>query len=256
MVSAADSYQQGGFESSLSDSPNLGPRPRHDSNALLTLPTPLSVSRPSASSTSTGFSRSSEDAYFSEAGQSSHARLIPSPGPGDRYNNEAYDSPTSATPRYPSPGSQALESHVSRAAAHGGAVLRQQTISNQYPGETANPFHSSEPHVASGYDSHSPVAEPEETLLPRARSPPVSSHSPHGRPPSRGVTLADNGPIVNTEAVRRVPRPGANKRSSTASPATPHSNTNRYSRGSPFASPMGLPPGAAPPQSGGGHSYN
>lgn len=228
MVSNTDSYR----ESSLSDN-TPHPRTRHDSSALLTLPTPLSVSRPTVSTTSTGFSRSTEDSFYSE-GASSHAHLIPSPVP-----DATYDSPASPSPRYPSPG--------------GGAILRQQTMPNAYPGETHNPFHSSEAQVASGYDSHghSPIAEPDESLLPRARSPMSSSSHGQARPPSRGVTLSDNGPVPNAEAVRRVPR--GTKRSSTISPTTATPNTNRYSRQG--SNQLGLPPGAAAPQASGGPSY-
>ncbi|KAG7099987.1 hypothetical protein E1B28_001780 [Marasmius oreades] len=63
------------------------------------------------------------------------------------------------------------------------------------------------------------------------------AHSPHRG--ARGVRLMDSGPVPGPDGVRRVSRTGGRRQSS----------QNRYSRNS---ATYGLPPGAAPPQSGGG----
>ncbi|EGN93760.1 glycosyltransferase family 2 protein [Serpula lacrymans var. lacrymans S7.3] len=201
------------------------PRIRHDSNTLLTLPAPLSVNKvitSAASASSVGLSRSSEDApYISEPGSGSHARLIPSPQ--DNYIDSYTESPTPRIPQF--------ETQVARS----GGVLRNPTVSSQYVAETQNPFRSSEPHVAAAFEEAGGyTTEPEEFTPP----PPVPGK------PGRGVSLADNGPVPGPEGVRRVARPTSRRPTS----QTPQ---NRYSRSSAV---YNLPPGAAPPQPGGGYS--
>lgn len=77
---------------------------------------------------------------MSDVGSSSNQRLIPSPASPDVYSSESYEAPT---PKYPA--NTSFESQVSRAAGGTGAVLRNPTLSSQYPGETSNPFRMSEP---------------------------------------------------------------------------------------------------------------
>lgn len=220
-----------------------GSRPRHDSNQLLMLPAPLSVTRgmPSATgSTSTsGLSRSSEDGY--EPG-SSHSRLISSQsGMDDRYGNSADNMPTSPSAKYMSPTTSSFESQVSRAAGNTGGALRQSTVPSRHPGETQNPYRLPEPHgvAAMDYDRMSYSAEPE-PMSPR--SPPHPAQPQPAHKPPRGVSLVDNGPVSGPDGVRRVAR----KRPTSQAPPQ-----NRYSRNSGY----GLPPGAAPPQPG-GSGYN
>lgn len=246
MASNSDNYHpgSGGFDSSTVEStPYSGaPRQRHDSNALLTLPAPLAgLGRPPTSSSSVGLSRSSEDAYMSDVGSSSNQRLIPSPASPDMYS-DSYEAPS---PRYPVPQNSSFESQVSRTAGNTGAILRNPTLSNQYPGETPNPFRHSEPYSAGLEDSHAFTAEPEDYPT----SPTTSSPLTHRQQQSRGVSLSDRGPVPGPGGVRRVSRPVAKAPRPTSS--TPP-NQNRYSRSSTY----NLPPGAAPPQQGGYGGYN
>ncbi|KAI6136128.1 glycosyltransferase family 2 protein [Pisolithus sp. B1] len=213
----------GGLDSSTTESapslPHTG-RQRHDSNGLLGIPMPLPVSVsktfPSGSS-ATSVGRSSEDAMqVSDLGSTSHQRLVPSPQEqyadafGDRYSPQ-------------------FDAQVARAAGNHGGVLRNPTLSNQYPGETQNPFRPTEAQVISYDENYGYAAEPEEVPQPPPRQ-------------TRGVSLSDNGPVPGPDGVRRVPRQG--RRSSSQTPQ------NRYSRTS---TAFNLPPGAAPPQAGGGY---
>jgi chitin synthase len=198
------------------------------------LPAPLG--RPPISPN--GVSRSSEDNYTSDVGSTSHQRLIPSPGSPDQFN-DAYEAPT---PRYPV-ANASFESQISRTAGGTGAVLRNPTMSSQYPGETPNPFRNSEPYSA-GYEDQNATfsAEPEEYAPSLTTTTPLT----HRQQQSRGVSLSDHGPVPGPGGVRRVSRP-TSKTARPTSQTLP--NQNRYSRGSTY----NLPPGAAPPQSG-GHS--
>jgi chitin synthase len=246
LVSSSDNYHpgSGGFDASTTDSAlyNGSQRPRHDSNTLLMLPAPLAGLGKQTSSTTGGASRSSEDAYMSDIGSSSHQRLIPSPTSPDQYN-ESFEAPT---PRYPM-GNTSFESQISRASGNSGPVLRNPTLSSHYPGETTNPFHNSEPYTAAGYET-AVAPEPSEEY-------PASPPNPTSRQQQgRGVSLSDRGPVPRSETrpegVRRVPRPvSKNARPSSQTPP----NQNRYSRASTYV----LPPGAAPPQTSNyGGSYN
>jgi len=231
IASNSDHYHpdSGGFDSSTVDSAqyNNAQRPRHDSNTLLMLPAPLG--RPPTSS-SGGLSRSSEDNYTSDVGSNSHQRLIPASP--DQYI-DSYDTPT---PRYTA--NPSFESQISRTAGSTGAVLRNPTMSNQYPGETPNPFRNSEPYSAGYEDQHMAFsAEPEEY----PSSPTTATPLTHRQLQSRGVSLSDRGPVPGPEGVRRVSRP-TSKTTRPTSQTPP--NQNRYSRGSTY----NLPPGAAPPQ--------
>ncbi|KAG1762104.1 chitin synthase-domain-containing protein [Suillus occidentalis] len=139
MASNSDVNHNGGVDSSMTEStPSVpyasGTRPRHDSNGLLTLPAPLS---PTA------------------APHPINDLFLP---PQDQYIDSYIEAPT---PRYPQ-----FDAHVARA----GGVLRNQTISSQYPGETQNLFRS-EPHVATYDDQYGGYsAEPEDTSPPPAPS--------------------------------------------------------------------------------------
>jgi len=227
MASNSDVNHNGGVDSSTTEStPSVpyasGTRSRHDSNGLLTLPAPLSASRNPTSVTSTSsaaMSRSSDDVVYSDVGSTSNQRLVSTPQ--DQYIDSYTEAPT---PRYPQ-----FDAHVARA----GGVLRNQTISSQYPGETQNPFRS-EPHVATYDDQYGGYSAEPEDMSP----PPVPSKYHQG---GRGVSLSDNGPVPGPEGVRRVARPSVRRPTSQAP-------QNRYSRSS---TAFNLPPGAAPPQPGG-----
>lgn len=238
IASTSDNYHpgSGGFDSSTVDSAmnNANQRPRNENNTLLMLPAPLG--RPPTSS-SGGVSRSSEDnAYMSDVGSTSNQRLVGSPGSPD-YD---YDAPA---PRYPTAANSSLESQVSRTAGNAGGVLRQPTSSNQYPGETPNPFRNSEPYAAGYDDAHGYSTEPEEYPYSPTTATPLTQRQNQ----ARGVSLSDRGPVPGPGGVRRVSRP-VSKTPRPTSQTPP--NQNRYSRGSTY----NLPPGAAPPQPGGGYS--
>ncbi|KAG1747641.1 glycosyltransferase family 2 protein [Suillus lakei] len=226
MASNSDINHNGGGDSSTTEStPSVpyasGTRSRQDSNGLLMLPAPLSASKNPTSVTSASsaaMSRSSEDVY-SDGGSTSNQRLVSTPQ--DQYIESYTESPT---PRYPQ-----FDAHVARA----GGVLRNQTVSSQYPGETQNPFRS-EPHVATYDDQYGGYTAEPEDMSP----PPVPSKHQQG---GRGVSLSDNGPVPGPEGVRRVAKPSVRRPPSQAP-------QNRYSRSS---TAFNLPPGAAPPQPGG-----
>jgi chitin synthase len=180
-----------------------------------------------------GVSRSSEDHnYTSDVGSISHQRLLQeSP---DQYH-ETFEAPT---PRYPVVGNTSVESQISRTAGSTGAVLRNPTLSNQYPGETQNPF-------SAGYDDQHTAftAEPEEY----PPTPTTATALTHRQLQGRGISLSDYGPVPGPEGVRRVSRPMSRN---ARPPSQTLPNQNRYSR----ASSHNLPPGAAPPQPGGNNT--
>lgn len=227
MVSTSETFPQP-FDASTYESSPTG-RPRYDSNQLLMLPAPLSVTRTPGANTNAStavLSRSSEEGYaMSDSG--SQQRLVPSP-PQDGYYPDEYESPGRYTPQ--SPQTSPFEQRVSRTAGANSGVLRNSS-QHQYPIEVHNnPFSYEQPHVPY-------TAEPDE--LPH--SPQLSSAAAASR--TRGISLADNGPVPGPEGVRRVARQ-SNRRSQSQAPAP---QQNRYSRSS-FPA---LPPGAAPPQPGG-----
>ncbi|KAI0789465.1 chitin synthase-domain-containing protein [Abortiporus biennis] len=241
MVSTADTHplppppQQ--FDSSTYESSyaTSNQRPRHDSNQLLMLPAPLSVSqqRPGTTTSAATFDRSSEDGYASDIG--SQQRLVPSPQSDPYGYPDDYESG-----RYSQQQQSPFEARVSRTAGANSGVLRQSTAT-QYAVETANPYGFPQAQSA-GYDGHIPfTSEPDELPgVPAPAAPPQPSRSR-----SRGISLADNGPVPGPEGVRRVSR-------QTRRPTSQVPQQNRYSRSSP--SPYGnLPPGAAPPQQGYGY---
>ncbi|KAI9569429.1 glycosyltransferase family 2 protein [Boletus coccyginus] len=217
----------GGPDSSTSESSRSTPfsaRQRHDSNGPLVLPPPLSSNRMLASAPSgspVGMSRSSEEiAYISDMGSISNQRLVSSPS--DQYGDVYSDSPI---PRYPQ-----FDAQVARTAGTNGGVFRNSTLSSQYPGETQNPFYTSEAQAVA-YDDQYGI-ETEE----------MPPHIPNQRQ-SRGVSLSDNGPVPGPDGVRRVARPTSRRPPSQAP-------QNRYSRPS---TAHNLPPGAASPQPGAGY---
>lgn len=249
MVSTNETYpnppQQ--FDASTYDSSygGGGQRPRYDSNQLLMLPAPLGRSSGAATSMSpstTLYSPPSEEGYTSDVG--SQQRLVHTPSSshqdGYGYQDEYESSPPPMPP--PHQANHQLDARVSRT----GGVLRQSTV-GQYQVETS-PYGYPQA-VAPVYD-HPPqgyTAEPEEYT--NYSSPPQQAAAiPHSRSRSRGVSLADNGPVPTAEGgVRRVSRQGRR-----ASAQVPAPQQNRYSRSTP--SPYGgLPPGAAPPQPGYGY---
>ena len=202
-------FDQSTYESSY----NSSPRQRLDSNQVLMLPAPLSVGRPGAAahtpSVSTiALSRESEEGYNSDIG--SQQRLV-SPQEDEFQPNN-------------------FEARVSRT----GGVLRQNTNSAQFPGETQNPYTYS-PQSAGFADDQTPFStEPEDM------GPPM----PNATPRTRGISLSDHGPVPGPGGVRRVSRQQGRRPSSQAPPPQ---GANRYSRN------FSLPPGAAPPQSGYGY---
>jgi len=192
-----------------------GPRPRYDSNQLLTLPAPLALNRPATTSgSSTSVTRSSEDVY---SDNSSHQRLGPSPTSNttEQLVEDHHSTPTSTPARHRSPSRKRR-------------TLRQTTSPTPFPGEVANPFQS-------GHDNYYGADHD------------ISSSSPSpsgGQSRVRGVSLSDNGPVPAPDGVRRVSRPSGRR--------TSQPPQNRYSRTTSLYS--NLPPGAAPPAPHGGQS--
>lgn len=236
MVSTSDYHAQTqGYDSSTMESAYAAAPRRQDANQLLMLPAPLSVSRatPTSASTSTaGLSRSSEEGGYASDIGSQQQRLISSPQDG--YSYEEYDAASTQSP---------FDARVSRTAGANNAVYRQSSA-NQYTVETQNPYGYSQPHTV-GYDDQQQfpyTTEPEEQLS----SPPAAA----GWARSRGVSLADNGPVPAPGGVRRISR--QTRRSTSQVP--PQQNQNRYSRSGsvPLPQSYNLPPGAAPPQ---GYGY-
>ncbi|TDL20946.1 glycosyltransferase family 2 protein [Rickenella mellea] len=233
-----------GFDPSYVDAANYNnqPRPRYDSAPLLMLPAPLSVNRGatpthSANASSTLISRSSEDSPLIPESHS-RQRLIPSPSAefqNDGYNRDSFVTSPASSPSEFNHHPVSIESYVTRAATATGPgtpVLRQGTLSNAHPGETPNPYRHSQPQVA-GYDEdYGDDESVSSTMVAQTNR------------SSRGVSLADNGPVPGPEGVRRVARPSSRRPTSQQAP-------NRYSRssmyGSGASSPIQLPPGAAPP---------
>lgn len=214
------------FDASTMDSSSYsnGPtRSRHDSNALLMLPAPLSVDRGLMSSTpSVGVSRSSEDAYVSDNGSASNHRLIPSPQSPDQYSESLESSSTTHASggRLLSPSP--YNNNIPRAYT-GTPNQRQRAPSPSMNHESNNPFRSMTTSPASP-EEYQPYGGNEEELR-RSRA--------------SGIRLTDEGPVPGPDGVRRVSRPAGRRPTSQAAPAQ-----NRYSRSSTVFS---LPPGAAPP---------
>jgi chitin synthase len=186
------------------------PRPRHDSAALLVLPTPLAVRNtpPSAQSPSASHSRSSVDGYMTDPGSAVDQRLLPSPTTAIPEHYDAQlDFPT---PRYMTDGT----------TGSGGSspTMRNSLVMGQF---AAEPNLRPPTQVLGNEEVQSQaVGELEQQRMSR----------------QRGVSLSDNGPVPGPEGVRRVAR---GPRNSSQRPTQ-----NRYSR----SSWLDLPPGAAPPQ--------
>ncbi|RXW24535.1 hypothetical protein EST38_g1315 [Candolleomyces aberdarensis] len=200
-----------------SSSYSTGPaRSRHDSNALLMLPAPLSVNRQLMSSTpSVGGARSSEDAYASDSGSASHQRLIPSPQTPDHYSENFENNSTSTAG-----GSRHLLSPVpydNIPRAYTGNGNPRQRAPSPNTNESSNPFRSM---TASPTNDEYYGGEDRSRL-------------------SMGIRLTDDGPVPGPDGVRRISRAGGRRPTSQAA-----ASTNRYSRNSMAFS---LPPGAAPP---------
>ena len=215
-------FDQSTYESSYSSGPPP-PRARHDSSGqVLMLPTPLSVGRTVPATTpsvsTVALSRSSEDGYNSDIG--SQQRLV-----SPQESSEEYERSTN------------FEARVSRS----GGVLRQSTVSAQYPAETQNMYQYS-PQTAGYDDPSAPFVTDSPDELPL--TPPN-----YARGPGRGVSLADNGPVPGPGGVRRVSRQQGRRPTSQALQAQ-QPNQNRYSR-----TYTNLPPGAAPPQAGQGYGF-
>lgn len=237
-----------GVDSSTIESASAGgyaspPRTRHDSNALLMLPTPLAVSRHTTASASSGsnamsstasMARSSEEGF--DPGSSAH-HLIPTAQTAvvDHWNDtSAYETPVRAAV---SPPPRPPREHY--------------RASMDTPPGSANPFITGNSPVISG--SPSPVMYDE----PEAVSPMMRNGAGVGAGGGgRGVRLTDSGPVPGPEGgVRRVARQSARRPTSQApvgaggqgQGSPQQQQPNRYSRNS-----MGfsLPPGAAAPQPG------
>lgn len=182
---------------------------------------------------------------YSPSISGSHARLIPSPGTSESLeepelaHQTSLRSSESAQPLVAaSPTS--FDSGASRGALGAASVLRQATVSREYPGETPNPYRHSQPHVAS-----TGIASPMGAF--------DDAYAVHDDPRgARGINLVDSGPVHDPGNVRRVARQSARRStqqvmspavSSPLSPGTPQSS--RFSRQSQSSS--ALPPGAAAP---------
>jgi chitin synthase len=220
------------------------------------LPAPLSVARPVALSTVSGSSsagRSSEEGYPVHPASHSNQRLVPSPDSREPYDD--LDSlPPTAVPRH-APGSNPFEQFSRSTGGGSNPAIRSMTAPVNYPGETQNPYRDSRGQAAHYNEHH--FAEPDVYASPSHSSSPAPRNratSQDRSRPQRGVSLADNGPVINnSDGVRRVAR---QSRRTSQAPAQ-----NRYSRTSPtpaqspppggYASPSQayqLPPGAAPPR--------
>ncbi|KAH9050558.1 glycosyltransferase family 2 protein [Lactarius hengduanensis] len=211
-----------GFDASTADSfanPSA-PRPRLDSQQLLTLPAPLALNRPLAGGSSTSVARSNEDVFSDNA--SSHQRLVSSPtSTATEHQAEEYHGASAAvSQRRPSPGRGNHDVRVT--GVHG--AIRQATAPISFPIESPNPFQT-------GHGDYYGV----EHDVTHTVSSPISG----GQPRSRGVSLSDKGPVPPEGGVRRVSRPPARR------PTSQTPQQNRYSR--PSSIYATLPPGAAPP---------
>ncbi|KAJ6561861.1 chitin synthase-domain-containing protein [Mycena capillaripes] len=241
-----------GVDSSTIESASAGgyaspPRARHDSNALLMLPTPLAVSRHTTASASTGSSnpmsstismaRSSE-----EGGFESSVHLIPTAQSAavDHWGDGAYEAPVARAAASPPPR----------------PPRENYRASMDTPPGSANPFITGNSPVMGG--SPSPVMYDEPEMM----SPGMRNGAGVGAGGGgRGVRLMDSGPVPGPEGgVRRVARQSARRPTSQAPVGAggqgshqqqqqqqQQQSQNRYSRNS-----MGfsLPPGAAAPQPG------
>jgi chitin synthase len=262
MVSSSEYQAQGqGYDTSTYDSGYGAPPRRQDPNQLLMLPAPLSVTRttPTSASTSTaGLSRSSEEGGYASDIGSQQQRLI---SPEGYPRSEEFETPPVGH-HYAQQGSP-FDARVSRTAGANNAVYRQSST-NQYTVETvyhqspSNHQHSAETYSYSYSQPQSTVYDGEQHQFPYTSDPeelPAAPSAAAGRSRSRGVSLADNGPVPAPGGVRRIPR--QNRRSTSQVP--PQQNPNRYSRGGSVPMPQqynsSLPPGAAPPRPGGGYGY-
>lgn len=219
------------------------------------LPTPLSVTRPPPSttgtSTSTGFTRSSEDGHTGTPG--STQRLMQSPG---GFDDDNFYTPASgpSSPRY----RDSYDSYASRTPPVGrdsrNSYQTQPLASSRYDEErlrdhAAPPTRYDEPIDSSRYDDRryddrrrdSPRRDSrQDDRAPRGddRRPrgssdrddsgrvmsPTSSSSHHtSGNRTRGVSLSDNGPVApdSSEPVRRVARSSKQRPPSQTGPARP-----------------------------------
>lgn len=170
--------------SSTADSSNYSAvqaRSRHDSNALLMLPAPLSVDRRLMASTpSVGMSRGSDDQhYYSDGGSGSNQRLISSPVVPDHYSDSLESTSTTTA------ASHTRSPHSSRSSP---------------PQDPNNPFRSM---------TTSPTSNEEFQ--------PYSEHDDLRQ--RRGVGLQDHGPVPGPDGVRRI-RPTSRRPTSQAPPPT------------------------------------
>jgi chitin synthase len=247
LISSNETFQQHqngrGFDSPYDPSPSpqgmptRGPR-HSDSAQLLMLPTPLSVQRQLPSSSSAGFSRSSEDAggysspplplsHAQGASSSSTQRLVQSQSPDRYYNDESQYQNMNQNQNVYEPQSQP----------------RSRSSMSQPPvdGYRRPPSH------AKTYDDQ----QQNQSRQPRAQS------TERGRGGYTSDTASATGSASASDPVRRVPR---SKRPSSTTPqstGTGNGTSNRYSqatspppganRYSPAVPSSSLPPGAAAP---------
>ena len=209
-----------GFDATTLESSNYthgsGSRSRHDSQQLLMLPAPLSVNRPSVSTSR--LSRTSEDAGGPD---SPRQRLISGSYSGEGYDTPDHSQSNPSSSRFASPTTPEF---------HGSGTIRPPRSTGE-----SNPFVYSNSQRMPEYD-RVPFSAESEDYSPGNYTPSPSSQSQtHNK--NKGVSLVDSGPVPGPDGVRRVAR----KRQSQQSPPQ-----NRYSRGSTY-----LPPGAALPRPNG-----
>ena len=220
LVSTAERDSRGYDATTLESSSythGSGSRSRHDSQQLLMLPAPLSVNRPSVSTSR--LSRTSEDAGGAD---SPRQRLISSSHSGDGYDTPDHTQSIPSSSRFASPTTPEF--------------LGSGTIRTPRSAGESSPFVYSNSQRMPEYDRVPFSADPED-YSPGNYTPSPSSQSQTHK--TKGISLTDSGPVPGPDGVRRVAR----KRQSQQSPPQ-----NRYSRGSTY-----LPPGAALPRPG-GHS--
>ncbi|KAJ7056919.1 glycosyltransferase family 2 protein, partial [Mycena amicta] len=233
-----NNHPPSGVDSSTMDSANNylpAPRARHDTNAVLMLPTPLAVSRTTTHSGSSGPTSSTSSVSGGGAiARTSEEAFVTSPQSAsvDMWV-DSFDAAPPAVNNSRSPPPRPPRENYRRSM-------------DGTPPSSANPFiRGGSPASPGTYDE-----------------PPPSAYGGGGMSQAmRGVQLTDSGPVPSADGggVRRVARnsrrptsqvpvsAGGQGQQQQQSPTSPQSqNQNRYSRNS--GTGWVLPPGAAPPQ--------
>jgi chitin synthase len=260
-VSSSETFQppSRGFDSSTSESGNVSPvqRPRHsESQQVLTLPTPLSVTRPLAQSNPTALSGSTTYTRSSEEGGYAS---VPGSNPNSRgYGyDDGYDAPSRggaydpSSPRSP-PSRSRVTSPTQQYASPVSPTQYASPTSYASPAQFNAPSQYPQQHASQGYGAEQAQQRPR-----RSQPPQGYTSEPEEVRGRGGVSLQDTGPVQQNDAVRRVPR---SRRPTSQQPQSHQSQQSQSQRtmsptgfSSASAQAYGLPPGAAPPQPGRDH---